>query len=120
MEEPIKRGSGRIDCNGEANIRFLADGRQISASIKDLSLTGVRVVMPARIITPGSPIELDMCINSRYVKCKGKFVWALPLRPGLGGVPIFDAGIEFTEMGSGDRLFLKQLIAGKLKDDAGN
>jgi hypothetical protein len=65
MGEHTKRGSARIDYNGTVKIRLLAEDKEVSASIKDLSLTWLRVVISGRIVTKGAPVELVMCIDAR-------------------------------------------------------
>ena len=115
-EKDIKRKIERKDFSGEAKIHLSGQGEEISVGIKDISISGLRVIIAGRIIEAGTPLQIKTCINGRNIQCKGKVAWSLPLRPGLGNIILFDTGIEFTEISPEDQSFLKQLPDGQLKD----
>lgn len=109
-EKEFKRKNKRIDFSREAKIRFLDVDSQISVNIKDISTSGVRVIIGGRIVKVNTPLEIKMCINERDIKCKGRIAWVLALRPGLGNINVFDVGIEFTEIGFREKVFLEKLF----------
>jgi hypothetical protein len=112
----IKRKTERIDFSDEAEIHLLDEDREFSVNIKDISVSGVRIIIAGRIVKVGAPLEIKMYINQRCIQCKGKITWVLPLRPSLGNISIFDVGIEFTEVNPEDVVFLKALVASQSKD----
>mgnify|MGYP001607382711 CR=1 FL=1 len=105
-----KRRAKRIDFSCEAKIRFLDEDKEISVNIKDISLSGVRVIIGGRIVNINTPLAIRIRIKERYINCKGRITWVLALRPGLGNINVFDVGIEFTEMNPEDRAFLEKLL----------
>lgn len=114
----MKRKIERIDFSAEAKIRLLDEDAEISVNIKDITVSGARVII-TRIIEIGAPLEIKMRINGRDIQCKGKVAWVLPLRPGLGNISVFDVGIEFTEVNPEDTIFLKHLLSKQLQDGSG-
>jgi len=112
----IKRKMERIDFSGEIKIRLLAEDKEISVNIKDISVSGVRIIIAGRIVKVGAPLEIKMYVNERHIRCKGRIAWVFPLRPSLGNISIFDVGIEFTEVSPEDAVFLKELIARQSKE----
>jgi hypothetical protein len=77
---------------------------------------GIRIIIVGRIVKVNAPVEIKMCIQERHIQCKGKITWALPLRPGLGDIILFDAGIEFTEVNPEDKVFLEKLCGSQLRN----
>jgi hypothetical protein len=112
----IRRKTERIAFSGEAEIHLLDEDKEFSVNIKDISASGVRIIIAGRIVKAGAPLEIKMYINQRCIQCKGTIAWVLPLSPSLGNISIFDAGIEFTEVNPEDLVFLKQLVASQSKD----
>ncbi|MFA5350564.1 MAG: PilZ domain-containing protein [Candidatus Omnitrophota bacterium] len=104
----IKRKAKRKDFPYEIKVRFAGQDNYTSLAVKDISATGLRVII-VRLISVGDFLEVKMCINGRDIQCKGKVVWALMLRPGLGRISSFDVGLEFSEMNTEDREFLVKL-----------
>lgn len=110
MNKDNQKRSKRIEFSCELKIRILDEDKQISTTVKDISPTGARVVIGGRILKENTPIEVNMCINERDIKCKGRIAWVLAIRPGLRNINIFDVGIEFTEIGFREKVFLEKLF----------
>jgi hypothetical protein len=106
----IKRKSKRIELSYEVKVRFACQDNYTSIAIKDISGTGLKAVIPLRLVKPGDPLEINMCFKGREIQCKGKVVWSLMLGPALGAMNIFYAGVEFCEMKAEDREFLEKQI----------
>lgn len=105
-----KRKAQRIEISLEIKIRLLDEAEEMKVNIKDISTTGARCIIPGRSVKVNAPIEIEIRIYERYIKCKGRIAWVLALRPGLGNINVFDVGIEFTEMNQEDREFLEKLL----------
>lgn len=103
------RRAKRIDHSYEAKVKLPEQSEQISVSVKDLSRTGVRFVVGARPVKNDTVLDIAIDVNKRVIVCKGKVVWCLPLRPGMGGLMVFDVGIKFTEIALTDQEFIEQL-----------
>lgn len=110
MEKGNARKFKRTDFSAEVKIRILEENKEISVSVKDISLRGVRIIIGGRILKTGTALEIKMRINERDIQCKGKIAWVLTMRPGLGNINIFDVGVEFTEMSPPDQEFLEKLF----------
>lgn len=104
----IKRKAKRKIFPCEINARFPGQDNYTVLAVKDISALGLRVIV-VRLIKVDDSLEIKMCINGRDIQCKGKVVWVLMLRPGLGRIISFDAGVEFYEMDIKDREFLANL-----------
>lgn len=111
-----KRRAKRIDFSSEAKIRLLGEDQEISVNIKDITISGVKVVIGGRTLKVNTPLEIKMRISERDIQCKGRVAWVLAMRPGTGDINVFDVGIEFTEVNPEDSMFLKQLVSRQLKD----
>lgn len=109
----MKRKAERIDFSGEAKIRILSEAKEFSVTVKDISISGIRIIIAGRIVEVNTPIEIKMCINDRHIRCNGKIAWALPLRPAFGDLILFDAGIELADVTAEDAAFLKRLCGGQ-------
>jgi len=110
MDKANKRKTKRVEFSSEAKIRFLDEDKEMTVSVKDVTVTGARVIIAGRIVKINAHLEIKMRLNERYIQCKGRIAWALMLRPGLGNISVFDVGIEFTKMNPGDRAFLEKLF----------
>ena len=103
-----KRREKRKDFLCEVQARFAGQNNYTALAVKDISALGLRVIV-ARLVKAGNSLEIKMCIHGRDIQCKGKVIWALLLRPGLGSISSFDVGVEFYEMDAEDREFLEKL-----------
>jgi len=105
-----KRKTKRIDFVCEAKIRFPEEEKEISVNIKDITVTGARIIIGSRIVKVNTDLEMKLHIKDRHIKCKGRIAWVLALRPSLGNISVFDVGIEFVDMKPEDRSFLEKLL----------
>lgn len=105
-----KRMAKRFDFSCKAKVRFLDEDKEISANIKDINISGVRVIIGGRMFKVNTPLEIRLRINEREIQCKGRVAWVLAMRPGAGNISVFDVGIEFTEMNLEDRAFLEKVL----------
>jgi hypothetical protein len=108
-----KRKSRRTSISSEATIIFLDVRGEMKVSVKDISSSGMRIIISGRIVGAGTPLGVKLRINDRQIECKGKVTWALPLRPGLGNISVFDVGVNFIELKPEDREFLEKFIEDK-------
>ncbi len=106
--DEIKRRAKRYECLQEIKVRFSGQDNDTVLALKDISSLGLRVIV-ARLVKPGDFLEIKMQVHGRNICCKGKVIWALLLRPSLGNISSFDAGIEFLELNSQDKEFLEKL-----------
>ena len=104
-----KRRAKRFDFSCKAKVRFLDEDKEISVNIKDINISGVRVIIGGRMLKVNTPLEIKLRINERDIQCKGRVAWVLTMRPGAGNINVFDVGIEFTEINLEDRAFLEKL-----------
>ncbi len=105
-----KRRAKRLDFPCEARICFLGQPEYVGIVVKDISASGIRIVVPARPVKIDEPVDIKLRLKGRDIECRGKVSWALMLRPGLGNVSITDVGIEFINLGIEDREFLEKII----------
>lgn len=105
-----KRRAKRVDFLCEARVCFLGQPEYVGIVVKDISASGMRVVVPARPVKMGEPVDIKLRLKGRDMDCRGKISWALMLRPGLGSVSITDVGIEFVNLGTEDKEFLEKII----------
>ncbi|HNW40087.1 MAG TPA: PilZ domain-containing protein [Candidatus Omnitrophota bacterium] len=106
---PIKRKAPRKDFSCDIKVRFSGQDFYTTIAVKDISVSGVRAIVP-RLIKVGDSLEIKMNLNGREIDCKGKVAWILLLRLSLGNISSFDTGIEFYEMNSEDQEFLAKLV----------
>ncbi|MCX5702807.1 MAG: PilZ domain-containing protein [Candidatus Omnitrophica bacterium] len=104
----MKRKAERKDFSGEAKICLLGEDIEFSATIQDISLSGIRIIVTGRIVKANTLIEIKMCVDGRPIQCNGRVAWTLPLRPGFGDIILFDAGIELINVIPEDSEFLKK------------
>lgn len=105
-----KRRARRVELPCEAKVCFFGQAEYLAIVVKDISVSGMRAVVPARPVKTGDLIEIKLRIKGRDMECRGKVSWALMLRPGLGNIGITDVGIEFMNLGIEDREFLEKTI----------
>jgi hypothetical protein len=113
MNSNNKRKNRRIDISNEATITFLGVRGEMEVSVKDISSSGMRVIISGRVVGAGASLGVKLRINDRQIACKGKVTWALPLRPGLGNISVFDVGVDFIGLKPEDREFLEKFIEDK-------
>lgn len=104
------RRSSRNELPYEIKLHFPGDAKEITATPKDISASGARVIIAGRLVKAAELPEIKIRIKDRDIVCKGKVAWVLMLRFGLGNVRIFDAGLEFTDMDPADKEFLRAIL----------
>jgi hypothetical protein len=107
-EGEIKRRASRKNLIFDIKVRFSGQGDYITVAVKDISITGLRVISP-RLLDPGDSLEIKMNINGRQIQCNGKVAWCLLVRPGVGGISTFDMGLQFQDLKTEDRDSLERL-----------
>jgi hypothetical protein len=105
-----KRKVKRINISCKARLHFLDIDKEISVNIKDITISGIRIIIGGRMAKVNTPVKIRLHINERDIQCKGRVAWVLAMRPGTGNINLFDVGIEFTEMNSEDKVFLERLL----------
>lgn len=98
-----------FDCN--AKIFIPGETKPLNIRIKDISLTGIRVIIAGRMIKKDTPVNIVLNIRDREISCKGKIVWVLTISFGVGNLPLFDAGIEFKDISEEDSEFFKGFVS---------
>ena len=107
-DNEAKRKAKRKELLHEIKVRFPGQENYISLVVKDLSATGLRIVV-TRLVKMGDLLEIRMCINGRDIQCKAKVAWSLLLSPCMGSISPFNVGLEFCEIDQEDRAFLEKI-----------
>lgn len=111
-----KRKHKRIDFSGKAKIHILGEDKEFSVTITDISVSGIRIIVPGGVLKANALIEIKMSINGSSIQCNGRVAWALPLKPAFGDIILFDAGVELVNVIPEDTEFLKNFCGSQLKN----
>ncbi|MBD3264386.1 MAG: hypothetical protein GF375_04710 [Candidatus Omnitrophica bacterium] len=106
-----------FDCN--AKIFISRESKPLNIRIKDISLSGIRVIIAGRLIKKDTPVNIILNIRDREISCKGKIAWVLTISFGVGNLPLFDAGIEFKDIDKDDFNFFKDFVT-NIKENGQN
>jgi hypothetical protein len=83
------------------------------AKTRTVGLGGCMVVSDSPLGL-GAPVELLISVRSGVVKAHGRVVYEIPK-----GESLFEIGVEFLRMSTGDLKLLQELFAGQAEDTAG-
>lgn len=105
-----KRRAERRPVDYSAKVYIAGSSIPLSIRIKDLSSTGMRVVIAGRVVKKDTDLRIELELKDGLIKCEGIIKWVLTLSLGLGNLPLFDVGIEFLKLSSEDSVFLKDFV----------
>ncbi len=108
-DENSKRKAKRVDLSFEIKVRFADQADFTTVVIKDISASGLKVVVAGKLIKVDDLFDLKMRIEDSDIECKGRVMWVAMRNLGLGGINIFDVGIRFCELSAENRETLKKL-----------
>ncbi len=110
MDNQEKRRQKRAAFSCDVKIHFVDDNTSVKATVKDISLVGVRCVVAGRLIKVGTKVNMELEIEGHIMECRGKIVWGLLMRGGMGNIHIFDIGIEFSDTSAADRYMISKIV----------
>ncbi len=92
-------------------ILFSGEEREVlSLHTENISAGGIRIILDKKMDI-NSSVDIEMFLEVKPIKCKGRVVWMTDIRPVKGEKSfIFDVGIEFTEITEEDKDKIQQLV----------
>ncbi len=110
MDNREKRKHKRVDFSCGAKMHLVDDNTSVNATVKDISLVGVRCVVAGRMIKVGTKLDIELEMDGHIIKCKGRIVWGLMMRGGVSNIHLFDVGVEFSDISAADRYFISKIV----------
>ncbi|MFH1768567.1 MAG: PilZ domain-containing protein [Candidatus Omnitrophota bacterium] len=100
----------RVLLNNEAKLSRLEGPGETNVSIVDISMGGVRVIMPMLPPRVDSLVKIKMIMQDKEVSCLGAVRWGMVMRMGMGSLKMFDVGIEFKDIAEEERKIIAATI----------